>query len=93
MDGIATLLKTPSLTRESNSIARALLDSGHSVDFVVSYGLIAQVAFITLICVLKMNAVYAEFLPSNPPARSAIQVAALPRGAEVEIECVAVLDE
>lgn len=37
-----------------------------------------------------MNEVYAEFFNLNPPARSAIQVAALPRGAAVEIEAVAV---
>ncbi len=36
-----------------------------------------------------MNAVYAEFFPENPPARSAVQVAALPLGAKVEIEVVA----
>ncbi len=36
-----------------------------------------------------MNAAYAEFFPSEPPARSTIQVAALPGGARVEIEVVA----
>ncbi len=40
----------------------------------------------------KMNAVYAEFFPENPPARSTVQVAALPKGALVEIECVAMLN-
>ena len=39
----------------------------------------------------KMNGVYAEFFPENPPARSTIQVAGLPKGALVEIECVALL--
>ena len=39
----------------------------------------------------KMNSVYAEFFPENPPARSTVQVAALPRGALVEIECIALL--
>lgn len=39
----------------------------------------------------KMNAIYAEFFPENPPARSTVQVAALPKGAAVEIECVALL--
>ena len=39
----------------------------------------------------RMNAVYAEFFPENPPARSTIQVAGLPKGALVEIECVALL--
>jgi 2-iminobutanoate/2-iminopropanoate deaminase len=37
----------------------------------------------------RMNGVYAEFFPENPPARSAVQVAALPLGGRVEIEAVA----
>ena len=36
-----------------------------------------------------MNAVYAGYFPSDPPARSTVQVAALPRGARVEIEAIA----
>ncbi len=36
----------------------------------------------------KMNDIYAEFFSSNPPARSTVAVAALPRGASVEIEAV-----
>lgn len=38
-----------------------------------------------------MNAVYAEFFAEPFPARAAFQVAALPKGAKVEIEAVAVL--
>jgi 2-iminobutanoate/2-iminopropanoate deaminase len=37
----------------------------------------------------EMNTVYAEYFLSNPPARSTIQVAALPKGANVEIEAIA----
>ncbi|MAT43231.1 MAG: reactive intermediate/imine deaminase [Anaerolineaceae bacterium] len=37
----------------------------------------------------KMNSIYAEFFNQIPPARSAFQVAALPLGAAVEIEAVA----
>jgi 2-iminobutanoate/2-iminopropanoate deaminase len=40
----------------------------------------------------KMNAVYGEFFPANPPARSAIQAAALPKGGMVEIETVAAVE-
>ncbi len=40
----------------------------------------------------RMNAVYAQFFPENPPARSTVQVAALPKGALVEIECIARLN-
>jgi 2-iminobutanoate/2-iminopropanoate deaminase len=39
----------------------------------------------------SMNAVYAEFFSHNPPARSAVQVAALPKGGLVEIEAIAFL--
>ena len=37
----------------------------------------------------KMNAVYAEFFDNNPPARSTMQVGALPKSGLVEIEVVA----
>lgn len=40
-----------------------------------------------------MNAVYAEFFPVAPPARSTVQVAGLPRGARVEIELVAAIPD
>jgi 2-iminobutanoate/2-iminopropanoate deaminase len=36
-----------------------------------------------------MNGVYAEFFPSKPPARSAVQVVALPLGVQIEMEAVA----
>ena len=37
----------------------------------------------------RMNAVYATAFPENPPARSTVQAAALPKGVSVEIEVVA----
>jgi len=37
----------------------------------------------------ELNGVYGEYFVSDPPARSAFQVAALPLGAMVEIEMVA----
>ncbi len=41
----------------------------------------------------KVNQVYGSFFQDNPPARSTVQVAALPLGANVEIEVVATLVE
>ena len=38
----------------------------------------------------EMNAEYARFFPETPPARSTIQVVALPKGAQVEVEAIAV---
>jgi len=40
-----------------------------------------------------VNAIYAGFFRENPPARSTVQVSALPKGAKVEIEVIAVGDE
>jgi 2-iminobutanoate/2-iminopropanoate deaminase len=39
----------------------------------------------------RMNAVYAQFFTENFPARSTVQVAALPKAGAVEIEVVAAL--
>ncbi|MGC4113589.1 MAG: RidA family protein [Myxococcales bacterium] len=37
----------------------------------------------------KVNETYARSFKANPPARATVQVAALPRGAKVEIDAVA----
>jgi 2-iminobutanoate/2-iminopropanoate deaminase len=37
----------------------------------------------------EMNGVYTEFFPQDPPSRSTIQVAGLPKGGAVEIELLA----
>ena len=41
----------------------------------------------------KVNAVYQSFFASDFPARSCVQVAALPKGGLVEIECIAAKKE
>lgn len=38
----------------------------------------------------KVNEVYGKYFPSRPPARATVQVSALPKGARVEIDCIAV---
>jgi len=40
----------------------------------------------------RVNEVYGRSFPKDPPARATVQVAALPRGARVEIDAVAVLE-
>jgi len=37
----------------------------------------------------RVNEVYGKYFRSDPPARSTVQVAALPRGAAVEIDAIA----
>jgi len=41
----------------------------------------------------RMNNIYAEFFSAPFPARSTIQVAALPKGGAVEIEAIAILPD
>ena len=38
----------------------------------------------------EMNEVYAEFFGSAPPARATVEVAALPLGVGIEVDCIAV---
>lgn len=40
----------------------------------------------------EVNAAYAAFFPENPPARACVQVARLPKDADLEIEAIAVKD-
>jgi 2-iminobutanoate/2-iminopropanoate deaminase len=39
----------------------------------------------------QVNEVYATIFETNPPARSTVEVSALPKGAKVEIEAIAAL--
>jgi 2-iminobutanoate/2-iminopropanoate deaminase len=40
-----------------------------------------------------VNEIYGRAFPRNPPARATVQVAALPKGANVEIDAIAVIPE
>jgi 2-iminobutanoate/2-iminopropanoate deaminase len=65
---------------------RAVLEAaGSSLDQVVK-----MTVFMTDLGKFQvMNSIYAEYFGDEPPARSAVQVAALPLGALIEMECVA----
>jgi 2-iminobutanoate/2-iminopropanoate deaminase len=74
-------------TRQALNNLKAVLEAaGSGLDKVVK----TTVFMTNLGDFARMNGVYAEFFPSQPPARSTVQVAALPKGAMVEIECVAI---
>jgi len=40
-----------------------------------------------------VNEIYASYFKQAPPARSTVQVPALPKGARIEIEAVAMADQ
>jgi 2-iminobutanoate/2-iminopropanoate deaminase len=70
------------------NIQAILEEAGSSLDLVVK----TTVFLRDMADFTRMNNIYAEFFEENPPARSTIQVAALPKGAAVEIEVVALAD-
>jgi len=41
----------------------------------------------------SVNETYGSYFKQNPPARSTVQVSALPKGANVEIEVIAAIDK
>jgi len=71
-----------SLTNLKNILAADGLEMKNVVKTVVFLADLADFA--------AMNAVYETFFAAPFPTRSCVQVAAIPKGAKVEIECIAV---
>jgi 2-iminobutanoate/2-iminopropanoate deaminase len=69
------------------NISAVLEAAGTSLDNVVK----ATVFLDNMDDYAGVNEVYARFFTTNPPARSAVEVARLPRNALVEIETIAVI--
>ncbi len=75
-------------TRQVLSNVKAVLQAaGSSLDKVVKVSVFLQ----DMGDFKAMNEVYSEFFVKEPPARSAIQAAALPLGVGVEIEAIALI--
>ena len=81
------LTEIAAATRQSlTNLAAVLAAGGCTMDQVVK----TTVFLSDLKNFTAMNEVYSEFFKTNPPARSTVQVAALPKGAVVEIEAIAI---
>ena len=75
------------LTRQSlNNVKHILEEAGLTLDNVVK----TTVFLADINDFAQMNEVYATFFGGIAPARSAVAVKDLPKGARVEIECIAV---
>ncbi|PYJ59011.1 MAG: reactive intermediate/imine deaminase [Verrucomicrobia bacterium] len=75
--------------RVLNNIAAVLRAEGLTFDSVVK-----TIIFLTDLNDFQLvNEVYGSYFKQDPPARSTVQVSALPKGANVEIEVIAVADE
>ena len=72
--------------RVMDNIAGVLTAAGLDFSFVVK----TTIYLTDLAAFGVVNGIYGKRFPAAPPARSTVQVAALPRGASVEIEVIAV---
>lgn len=72
-------------TNSLNNLKGILAENGLTMDNVVK----TTVFMTDLTDFVPMNEVYETFFSAPYPARSAVQVAALPKGAAIEIECIA----
>lgn len=71
--------------RVLESLKRVLEAAGSSLDRVVK----TTVYLKDMEEFAKMNAVYARYFENDPPARSTVEAARLPRDVRVEIDCIA----
>ena len=77
-------------TRQALANLQAVLaEAGSSVENVVK----TTIFLADLGHFATVNSLYAQVFQQEPPARSTVQVAALPKGALVEIEFIALLDD
>jgi 2-iminobutanoate/2-iminopropanoate deaminase len=77
-------------TRQALANLQAVLaEAGSSVENVVK----TTIFLADLGHFATVNSLYAQVFQHEPPARSTVQVAALPKGALVEIEFIALLDD
>ncbi len=76
-------------TRQALSNVETILKAAHSTlaDVVKVTVFLKDIATFS-----RMNKIYAEYFPENPPARSCVEVSDLLNGAEIEIEAMAVVD-
>lgn len=82
------------VTGDTAAQCRQVLDNLRAVLEAAGSGL-HEVVKTTIFCVdlgefATINEIYGGYFTGRPPARATVQVAALPRGARVEIEAVAV---
>ena len=88
-------MKTGELVQEVKAATKASLDNVKAI--LEEAGTSMDKIFKTTVFVKDLNdfnavnEVYATYFESNPPARSCVQVAKLPKDAVVEIEAIAVL--
>ena len=75
-------------TRQSlNNVKAILEEAGTSLDNAVKMGVFVK----DMNDFSVINEVYAEFFGENPPARSLVEVARLPKDAVIEIEAIALI--
>jgi len=79
---------TPETRQALENIRRVLEAAGSSMSRIVK----CTVFLADIADYAAMNAVYATFFPTDPPARSTLSSPGLAMGARIEVECIAAAD-
>jgi 2-iminobutanoate/2-iminopropanoate deaminase len=84
-------LVSGSITEETKQCVRnleaVLTEAGSSLDRIVK----TTIYVTNMDDFAEVNDAYGSFFPSDPPARATVGVSELPKGARVEIDCIATL--
>ena len=91
LDPASGELVTGSIAQETDRIMLNLRAVLHAAGATLEHLVKTTVYLTRMADFAEFNRAYAEYFPNAPPARSTVAVAALPRGARVEIEAIAVL--
>ena len=76
------------LVEDDKSLGYILKEAGSGFDQVVKCSIFIK----DMGDFAKINSIYGSRFPSNPPARETVQVSELPKGVNVEISCIALVD-
>lgn len=75
------------VAQSMDNILAIVAEAGGSADNLVKCGLFIR----DMSRFSEINGVYEKYFVSNPPARFVVEVSALPKGVDVEIDAIAVL--
>ena len=85
IDAVTGTIVTGGIREQTRQVFANLKAILHAADFSLKDVVWVQVFLSDMNDFGDMNAIYAEYFPTSPPARAAIEAAALPKGALIEI--------
>ncbi len=83
-------LVTASIEEESTRVMQNIGEVLKAADFSFGHVVKCTIFLKDMNNFPKVNAIYGQYFPENPPARETVEVSRLPKDVNVEISCIAV---